>query len=200
MWSFRKPTIEVIRRFLDGQRELDLSSPFDGVTKGTPPPRFAVDQTRMKLGSGETAFVAAKAALERWDQFRLNWLEAYPTETPIRSGEAVAILVHAAGLWWLEACRIVYTIDEDGRTKRFGFANGTLPDHPLTGEERFLVEWNRADDSVWYEILAVSRPRHLLARLGYPFVRLMQKRFGRDSAAAVVRAVADQVRRADCVE
>ena len=60
------------------------------------------------------------------------------------------------------------------------------------GEERFLIEWDRTDDSVWYDILAFSRPRHLLARLGYPFVRLMQKRFGRESGAAVLRAVSSR--------
>jgi uncharacterized protein (UPF0548 family) len=131
--------------------------------------------------------LAAKSALQRWDQFRLNWLEAYPSDTPIQTGAVVAVLARAAGLWWLNACRIVYVIDDNDPVKRFGFAYGTLPDHAATGEERFLIEWNRDDDSVWYEILAFSRPRHLLARLGYPFVQLMQKRFGRESAAAVLQ-------------
>ena len=39
------------------------------------------------------------------------------------------------------------------RTRKFGFAYGTLPDHAATGEERFLIEWNQDDDSVWYDIL-----------------------------------------------
>jgi uncharacterized protein (UPF0548 family) len=54
-----------------------------------------------------------------------------------------------------------------------------------------LIEWNREDNNVWYDILAFSRPNHLLARLGYPVVRRMQKRFGRESAAAMQRAVGD---------
>jgi uncharacterized protein (UPF0548 family) len=29
-------------------------------------------------------------------------------------------------------------------------------------EERFLIEWDHADDSVWYGILASSRPRNVL--------------------------------------
>jgi len=138
---------------------------------------------------GEAVFAAAKAALERWDQFRLGWLEASPADTPIRSGEVVAILARSAGLSWLVACRIIYVINENGPITRFGFAYGTLPDHAATGEERFLIEWIPADDSVWYDILAFSRPRHRLARWGYPVIRRMQKRFGRESAAAVLRAV-----------
>jgi uncharacterized protein (UPF0548 family) len=188
MWFFRKPPIEVIRQFLDSQRQRDLLLPGVGMTNGAPPSGFVVDTTRIKLGTGEAVFMAGRAALERWAQCRLKWVEATPENTPIRTGETVALVVRVAGLWCLEACRIVYTIDEDGPIRRFGFANGTLPDHPLIGEERFLIEWKRADDSVSYEILAISRPRQLLARLGYPFVRLLQRRFRRDSTAAVLHA------------
>jgi uncharacterized protein (UPF0548 family) len=189
MISVRKPSAETIRRFLDDQRKLDFSYSFVGATATTPPAGFTVDHTRIRLGSGEAVFAAAKAALQRWDQFRLNWLEACPSETPIRTGEVVAILARSAGLSWLVACRIIYVVDEIGPINKFGFAYGTLPDHAATGEERFQIEWNRSDDSVWYDILAFSRPRHRLARLGYPLIRVMQKRFGRESAAAILRAV-----------
>lgn len=56
-------------------------------------------------------------------------------------------------------------------------------------EKRFLIEWDHGSDSMWFGILACSRPRHALARLGYPFVRRMQKKFERDSAAAMQQAV-----------
>jgi hypothetical protein len=35
----------------------------------------------------------------------------------------------------------------------------------------------------------ISRPRHVLARLGYPWVCRVQQRFGRESLAAMVGAV-----------
>jgi uncharacterized protein (UPF0548 family) len=189
MLSLKKPPPASIGRFIDGQRDLGLTYSFVSATAAKPPADFVVDHTRIQIGTGEQVFGAAKAVLERWAQFHLDWLEASPSDTPIRTGEVVAVLAHVAGLWWLNACRIVYTINEVGPITKFGFAYGTLPDHAATGEERFLIEWNRADDSVWYDILAFSRPRHLLARLGYPFVRLMQKRFGQESAAAVLRTV-----------
>jgi uncharacterized protein (UPF0548 family) len=62
-----------------------------------------------------------------------------------------------------------------------------MPDHVETGEERFTIEWHKSDDTVWYDILAFSRPRHVLARMGYPFVRRLQRRFARDSAAQMLR-------------
>jgi len=190
MWSLRKPSIDSIGRFVDRQRKLDLSYSFVGASASTPPAGFVVDRTRVRLGSGEPVFLAAKAALQRWEQLRLGWLEPCPSDAPIQTGEVVCTLARVVGLWWLNACRIVYVIDESGPISRFGFAYGTLSTHAMAGEERFLIEWNRGDDSVWYEILAFSRPRHLLTRIGYPLVRLTQKRFGRESAAAMLRMVA----------
>jgi len=189
MLSLRKPTDEAIRRFLTEQARLDLTYSAVGATATTPPIGYVVDHTRIKLGEGGAVFEAAKAALESWRQFDLGWVEAWPPETPIRAGEVVAVVARAIGLWWLNACRIVYAADEVGPVTRFGFAYGTLPAHAGSGEERFLIEWDHHDDGVWYDVLAFSRPRHFLARLGYPMVRRTQMRFGRESAAAMVRAV-----------
>jgi uncharacterized protein (UPF0548 family) len=189
MLFLRRPKGETIREFLAAQAKLDLTYAAVGATMTTPPSGYVVDHTRIKLGEGEKVFLAAKKALERWQQFRLDWLEALPAETPIKEGQVVAILARSLGLWWLNACRIVAVVNEDGQVNRFGFAYGTLPGHAGSGEERFLVEWDRQAGSVWYDILAFSRPRHVLARLGYPWVRRVQKRFGRESAAALRRAV-----------
>lgn len=189
MLSLRKPSTDSVRRFLTGQAERDFTYSAVGATATTPPAGFAVDRTRVKLGEGEPVFRAAGDALRRWEQFRLGWVEAWSPDTPIRPGEVVAVMGRAVGLWWLNACRIVYVVDESGPVCRFGFAYGTLPGHVESGEERFLIEWDRDEDSVWYDILAFSRPNHVLTRLGYPLVRRSQKRFGRDSAASLFRSV-----------
>jgi hypothetical protein len=67
----------------------------------------------------------------------------------------------------------------------------TALDRSVTGSMNDLVNHATAwlADSVWYDILAFSRPNHVLTRLGYPIVRRLQKRFGRDSAASMFRAV-----------
>lgn len=189
MLFLRRPTAATIQAFLTNQAGLDLTYSRVGTSATNPPAGYVVDYTRMRLGAGEQVFVVAKAALERWQHFRLGWLEASPENTPIKKGQAVAILARFMGLWWLNACRIVAVVDEDGPVKRFGFAYGTLPDHAESGEERFLIEWDRGDDSVWYDILAFSRPRHFLTRLGYPLLRRLQKKFGRESAAVMHRTV-----------
>ncbi len=189
MLSLRKPSVESIRLFLTEQVGKDFTYPAVGATATTPPAGYVVDRTRIKLGEGEPVFRAAGDALRRWEQFRLGWVEAWSPDTPIRPGEVVAVMGRAIGLWWLNSCRIVYVVDESGPISKFGFAYGTLPGHVESGEERFLIEWDRDTDGVWYDILAFSRPNHVLTRLGYPLVRRTQKRFGRDSAAAMFRAV-----------
>lgn len=189
MVSLRRPSTETIREFLASQSKLGFTYTAVGATASLPPADYVVDHTRIKLGQGEEVFMKAKAALGRWQQFRLGWVEVWSPETPIQTGEVVAVIARNLGLWWLNACRIVYVVDEEEPIQRYGFAYGTLPDHAETGEERFLVERDRASGEVWYDILAFSRPHLLLTRLGYPFVRRVQKRFAKASAAAMLRVV-----------
>src|ERR1700722_17542440 len=129
MLSFRKPSAESLLIFLTGQAKLPFSYSAVGVTAETPPAGYSVDHARIKLGEGDSVFRSARAALERWDQFRLGWVEAWPPDTPIRSGEVVAVMGRGIGLWWLNACRIIYVVDESGPISKFGFAYGTLPGH-----------------------------------------------------------------------
>ena len=188
MLSFQKSSVDSIRSFIAEQSNLDFSYTAVGATATTPPVGFVVDHTRIKLGEGEAVFQSGITALRRWDHFKLGWVDAWP-EAPIQPSEIVSVMGRALGMWWLNCCRIVYVVNESGPIKKFGFAYGTLPGHIESGEERFVIEWNQGDNSVWYDVLAFSRPNHILIRLGYPVVRRMQKRFGRDSAKAVFKAV-----------
>jgi uncharacterized protein (UPF0548 family) len=189
MWTLTPPTDRQLLAVRLRQARLPLSHPHTGCTHGTtPPPGYVCDQHRVKLGGGDEVFAAASDALRRWAQFPPGWVRLDPTDAPIREGTVVTISARVCGVWWVNACRVVEVIDEPGR---FGFAYGTLPGHAELGEERFLVERD-ADGGVWYTILAHSRPRLWLARLLYPLTRRTQKRFARDSMAAMVRAVIER--------
>lgn len=188
-----KPTSVAIMHFLQEQAVQPFTYPAVGATQTTPPAGYVVDHNRIALGRGAVCYQQACAALQRWEMFNLGWLQLCWPKTPVTTGTTVGVLAQVFGLHILNACRIVYTIDEanDDYT-RFGFAYGTLPGHIEQGEERFLIEWRHADDSVWYDILAFSQPRHWLVCLGYPVARLFQKRFARDSKAAMRRAIHEQ--------
>ena len=194
--ALRKPTSADIQAFLARQHGRPFSHPHVEATRHAPPAGWTVDHNRICLGRGPAAWDAARAAIRSWQMFHIGWVEIHSADAPLAPGLVVAPLAHAFGLWFLNACRVVYLIDENGRideNRRFGFAYGTLPDHAESGEERFLVEW-RDDDTVWYDLLAFSRPGHWLTRLGLPVVRSLQKRFAADSLAAMKSAMQPSAR------
>jgi len=175
---------------------LDLTYTAVGATFGqVPMPEgFIVDRTRVELGQGRAVFERAKRALVEWRQFQLEWLETFPVDAPIQIGETVIVLARAGGMWWANAARIVFVVDDSSETiSRFGFAYGTLPGHVESGEEKFVIEWDRATDVVSFEIVAFSRPKHYLVRLNKRRARAMQKRFATESTAAMKRCVAEKI-------
>ena len=184
MWHLSRPAAAFVGRFLDEQRALRLTYPAVGASNGgAAPAGFALDHHRQRLGRGEGVFARAREDLRGWRMFPASWTAIEP-RAPIAEGEVVAVHVRAFGVWWLNAARIVYVIDEP---RRFGFAYGTLPGHAERGEERFLVE-RLEDDEVWYDLRAISQPRYWAARLAYPFTRALQRRFARASMAAMAEA------------
>ncbi|HZH30024.1 MAG TPA: DUF1990 domain-containing protein [Pyrinomonadaceae bacterium] len=189
MFLLREPSIAAIENFLSLQRRQSFSYPHVGASRGQQPPQnFVVDHNRVRLGAGEATFAQAVAAIRSWRMFDVAWCRIYPPAAPLEVGTTVAIVINHFGFWSLNACRIVYLLEEAGDVEKYGFAYGTLPEHGEAGEERFSVEWNRADDSVWYDLYAFSRPQYPLSRIGYPLSRMLQKRFARESKLAMSRA------------
>jgi len=71
--------------------------------------------------------------------------------------------------------------ENSSAVEKFGFAYGTLAGHSEHGEVSFSVEYHAADETVWYDLFSFSRPNDILARLGYPVGRLLQRRFAAES-------------------
>ena len=188
MFLLREPSSAAVETFLSAQRRRPFSYTEVGASRGRAPAGYNVDHNRAPLGSGEAAFLRAVAAIDSWQMFNLGWCRVYPAAAPVEADTTVAVLVRHFGFWSLNACRIVYLLEERGALRRYGFAYGTLAGHAEVGEERFSVEWNRDDGSVWYDLYAFSRPGHLLARAAYPLSRALQRRFAKGSKAAMMRA------------
>ncbi|HEX8456397.1 MAG TPA: DUF1990 domain-containing protein [Pyrinomonadaceae bacterium] len=191
MFLLHKPSDSVIKSFLRGQQRQTFSYQEVGASCAQAPDNYTVDHNRALLGSGEELFARAVAAIRAWQMFNLGWCRIYPPQAPIDVGTTVAISIHHFGFWSLNACRIVYLIEEQGALVKYGFAYGTLPGHGESGEERFRVEWDRESGLVSYDLYAFSRPQHLMAKLGYPLSRSLQKRFAKESKLAMIKAVKD---------
>ena len=122
-----------------------------------------------------------------WTQFNLGWVRVANSSARIEIGQIVAVDVQSLGLWSLNLSQIVEVMQTESR---FGFIYKTTPGHVEEGEERFEVLLDEKSNSVWYETEAVSRPRNLMALLGYPITRRFQRLFARDSHTRMKLAVA----------
>lgn len=202
MLLLKRPNDEWVRQFLQEQQNKPLSySPVSGTLgrksradcKDLIEQKYDVDHYRVKLGEGEACFHAACEALRQWRQHIFaSWVQILFPDSPIVVGTVVGILASHAACWSLSVCKIVYVVDEmdeDGSVQRFGFAYGTTETHVERGEERFLVEWNREDNSVYYDLFSFSQPQHWWVRMGYPVARFYQGSFASGSVKAMQQAV-----------
>lgn len=160
---------------------------------GNSPRGFAHDLFRSEIGTGLHIFNRAREAFGRWEQFDLGWVQVMNPSAKLLAGELVAVEVHTACLWSLNFNRVAEVVNSP---TRFGFMYTTTAFHIEEGQERFVIDFVPISESVSYLTEAVSRPRHPLARIGYPFSRAMQHRFMRDSHARMKLSVSDAD--ADC--
>ena len=138
----------------------------------------------VELGCGD-ALDRGRAALRDWAVHRGSGISVLP-DGPLEVGTNVAMAAPLPVGFVDATCRIVRLIDEPDR---FGFAYGTLPVHPESGEEAFLLTRQPAG-SVTFTVAAASTPVHPLARLAAPIADRLQDVACRRYLDAMVRAVA----------
>jgi uncharacterized protein (UPF0548 family) len=190
MFLLYKPTRPQIDLFLRQEAKAKFS--YFGVgssVEGKAPAGCAVDRNRVQLGAGAETWEKAVAAMRRWEMFNVGWLQLCWPSAPIAVGTAVALVISHLKFYSLNASRIVYVVDEDKSIRRFGFAYGTLKAHSEKGEERFLIEWNRETNQVFYDLFSFSEAGNILVKAAYPIARQLQKKFAQDSLAAMKKAV-----------
>lgn len=191
-WSFSLPSQEQIRDFLEGQKTQKFSYREVNQTYGAPPRGYDYDDNQIQIGEGDGDYSRAREGLMGWSMLPAGWIKiSLLNDEPIEPGLTLVIQARALGIWWMNACRVAYMIDEQEPVRRFGFAYGTLPAHVEQGEELFSIEqW--ADGTVWYRLQAFSRPRYWPLKLAQPVARLLQRKFVRDSQSAMVNWMSDR--------
>jgi len=131
-----------------------------------------------QIGMGQQRFEEAAEAVMHWGMQRgaglrvqaSSEIAAVDTVVLVRMG-----LLHAP-------CRVVYVIEEaDIR----GFAYGTLPGHPESGEERFVVRRDPTTSAVFAQVSAFSRPGTWWSKAGGPLVSVAQRVIARRYLRAV---------------
>ncbi|KQX07101.1 MULTISPECIES: DUF1990 family protein [unclassified Leifsonia] len=143
-----------------------------GVQRGS---GIEVTEVRSGTGTQYTGLVFNDDGTPAAEQPALQAEERYgPDGSPfITAGMTAKLKLHMWRLTFTAPVRVIYVIDEPGRV---GFAYGTMPGHPESGEEAWVVE-HRDDDSVWLTIRSFSRPSTAFYKLAAPVLRSVQKRY-----------------------
>ena len=129
-------------------------------------------ERRVKAGNGEEAFDRARITVFTWGMQRSAGLVVFPADQPPRESNTVLVVTKLGPLKVIAPCRVLWTVDGPDRA---GFGYGTLPGHPESGEEAFLVERDGAGD-VWAVVRAFSRPATWYSKLGSPVARMVQSK------------------------
>jgi uncharacterized protein (UPF0548 family) len=139
-----------------------------GATASTLPDGYHHVRKSAVIGSGRTRFEDAAAKVMRWGMLRGAGVRVDATSEVAGVGSEVLV-----GIGPVRApCRVVYVVDEPDRR---GFAYGTLPGHPESGEELFAVRYDPATGEVHAEVIAFSRHATWWSKLGSPVTALMQR-------------------------
>jgi uncharacterized protein (UPF0548 family) len=152
-------------------RNADFTYSEVGTTRGdTLPSGYGNLRRSFEIGISTERFEQAAQILLSWDMHRRAGVRVRASSDYVVQG-AVAVLRLGVGRLGVDApVRVAYLVEEPTRK---GFAYGTLPGHPESGEEAFVVELHEGG-AVTITITAFSRPSTLLARVGGPISRAIQ--------------------------
>jgi len=137
-----------------------------GATAGAMPAGYRHLRKSSVIGGGRERFDEAAAQGMRWGMLRGAGLRVAATTEVAEVGAEV--LVHLGPV--VAPCRVVYVVDEPDR---HGFAYGTLPGHPESGEELFAVRYGPNGDVI-AEVTAFSRHATWWSRLSAPLTLRVQ--------------------------
>ncbi len=164
---------------LGALEELRLTYPEVGATAaGQLPAGYGHLHVERQIGTGRQRFEQAADAVMHWGMQRGSGLR-------VQASSEVAVLdaVVLVRMGFLPApCRVVYVIDEPDMR---GFGYGTLPGHPESGEERFVVRRDPDTSAVFAEVSAFSRPATWWSKAAGPLVSVAQRIIARRYLRAV---------------
>ena len=162
-----------------------LTYPEVGATRAGPlPPGYAHGGSGAVVGVGEPAFSRAVDAVFDWRAQRAAGLRVRASGSAREPGTVVVLTAGLPRFGYDIPCRVVWA-RTSGPEQGFGY--GSLPGHPESGEESFVVALED-DGMVVFRTRVFSRLASPLARLGGPVSRAVQAAALSRYTAAIARA------------
>lgn len=121
------------------------------------------------VGHGDEMWQRATRDVLRW---RVKTASGFEVDTtgPAQEGDHVLVTARLLGVRIIEPVEVASVVQESDRV---GFAYLTLPGHPVSGEEAFIV--HRHGDEVRLTVRSLTRPaRRQPWRALYPLLRIVQ--------------------------
>jgi uncharacterized protein (UPF0548 family) len=180
-------------RLVQDLRRAELTYPEWGGTSGPLPPGYHHQYLSAPIGYGRTQFQAAAECLMRWEMHARAGLHPQVSDPVAREGSVAVLRLQLGPVRLRVPVRVIRVVE--GASRR-GFVYGTLPGHPERGEESFAVEMAE-DGTVFFHLVAFSRPARWFTRLGGPVSRagqvLVSERYLTAVRQAALTAVSSDV-------
>jgi uncharacterized protein (UPF0548 family) len=139
-----------------------------GATATTPPDGYRLVNASRVVDRRD--FATAVEDLLTWRVHQRAGLQVFASSPRAEPGAVVVMRLGVGPLALCIPCRVIYVVSEHDR---HGFAYGTLPGHPESGEELFLLQ-RQEDGATSFTISAFSKAATLPARLGGPATSWIQ--------------------------
>ncbi|MGB9033350.1 MAG: DUF1990 domain-containing protein [Paeniglutamicibacter sp.] len=123
--------------------DLDHWPPGDG--------KYRRSEARSVIGTGDAVWERASAEVLRWGVKTASGF-AVSSDAPVGPGDRVEVTARLFGVRIIEPVEVVAVVDEPDRV---GFSYRTLPGHPVSGEEAFVL--SRHGDEVRLTVRSLTR-------------------------------------------
>ncbi|PKQ26987.1 MAG: DUF1990 domain-containing protein [Actinobacteria bacterium HGW-Actinobacteria-4] len=134
------------------------------------PPGYDHDRVSVRVGETVEEFERLRTGMLTGEIQRRSGLARLAGSAALAQGDTVVLRPWHLPI--LLTCRVIAVVDEPGRA---GFVYGTLPGHPLRGEESFLAVLV-PDGGIEFHVTEFSQPATWAARMTGPVCRMLRAR------------------------
>ncbi|HWC35583.1 MAG TPA: DUF1990 domain-containing protein [Mycobacteriales bacterium] len=144
------------------------------------PRRF---ETTIKIGHGDQCWATSREAVMSWAVKTRSGFKVKGGPARAVEGHDYELVFRVGALAVREPVRVVAVVDE---RERCGFAYGTRPGHPVSGEEAFIVHRD-STGAVHLTLRSLTMPATGRRRVAFPLFVAAQPAFRRRYLRALTR-------------
>lgn len=135
-----------------------------------PPAQWRAYESTVVLGRGDECWASASGAVLEWGVKTRSGFHVKPGGRVV-AGSEHRLRAHVGPVTVIEPVQVVAVVESPDRC---GFAYGTMPGHPVSGEEAFVVHRD-PDGTVRLTLRSITRPGAGWWRVVFPALLVAQR-------------------------